>query len=65
MTLLDNYFFEGGKADLMKGLSINPAFQVTHSFALGGQSSGPMGAVNAGTYNFGAVYVSDQVSHPR
>jgi mitochondrial import receptor subunit TOM40 len=33
---------------------MNPAFQVTHSFALGSQTSAP-------SYNFGAVYANNNV----
>ncbi|KAI0006040.1 eukaryotic porin-domain-containing protein [Russula compacta] len=31
-THLTNFIFDGARADLMKGLSMDPAFQVTHSF---------------------------------
>src|ERR1700722_19501575 len=37
-TLATSFLFEGGRADLTKSLSANPAFQVTHSFALGSQA---------------------------
>lgn len=53
-THLTNFFFDGARADLTKGLSVNPAFQVTHSFALGSQTVAP-------SYNFGAVYLTDSV----
>ncbi|KAF7793067.1 hypothetical protein EIP86_004173 [Pleurotus ostreatoroseus] len=53
-THLTNFFFDGARADLTKGLSANPAFQVTHSFALGSQTVAP-------SYNFGAVYLTDNV----
>ena len=46
---LSNMAFEGGKADLAKGLS--PNFQVAHSFSIG---SGMVPSL----YHFGAVYVS-------
>ena len=46
---LTNMFFEGGKADLAKGLS--PNFQVSHSFTLGTPMSPP-------SYHFGAAFVS-------
>ncbi|GAA5999996.1 hypothetical protein JCM10207_006006 [Rhodosporidiobolus poonsookiae] len=59
LTHLTNYTFDGARADLSKTLSQVPAFQVTHSFAAGGQG-GPMGGVNAGTYNFGAVYATSK-----
>jgi len=48
-THLTNYLFDGARADLTKGLSMNPAFQVTHSFSLASQAQPP-------SYNFGAVY---------
>lgn len=41
--------FEGGKADLAKGLS--PNFQISHAFTLGTPAAPP-------AYHFGAVYVS-------
>jgi len=50
-THLANYAFDGGRADLTKTLSMTPAFQVTHSFALGSQTAPP-------SYNFGAVFVN-------
>ncbi|EJU05660.1 hypothetical protein DACRYDRAFT_74965 [Dacryopinax primogenitus] len=46
---LTQWMFDGARADLTKGLSMNPAFQVTHSFSLG--SSAPVPA-----YNFGALF---------
>ncbi|GAA6028464.1 hypothetical protein JCM8097_007041 [Rhodosporidiobolus ruineniae] len=58
-THLTNYTFDGARADLSKTLSQVPAFQVTHSFAAGSQG-GPMGGINPGTYNFGAVYATSQ-----
>jgi hypothetical protein len=54
-THLNNYSFDGARADLTKSLSMNPAFQVTHSFALGSQTSAP-------SYNFGAVFANNSVS---
>ncbi|BGP32475.1 translocase of outer mitochondrial membrane [Rhodotorula toruloides] len=57
LTHLTNYTFDGARADLAKTLSQVPAFQVTHSFAAGAQG-GPMGGINPGTYNFGAVYAT-------
>jgi mitochondrial import receptor subunit TOM40 len=62
VTHLTNYTFDGARADLSKTLSQVPAFQVTHSFAAGSQG-GPMGGINPGTYNFGAVYATSKVSH--
>jgi len=53
MTHLSQYIFDGARADLTKGLSLKPAFQVTHSFALASQTSLP-------SYNFGAVYATDE-----
>ncbi|OCH95051.1 hypothetical protein OBBRIDRAFT_788787 [Obba rivulosa] len=54
LTSLNNYFFDGARADINKTLSANPLFQVTHSFALGSQSAPP-------SYNFGAVFGSNNV----
>nr|ACG27157.1 mitochondrial import receptor subunit TOM40 [Zea mays] len=51
-TLLNNFFFDGARADLTKGLSMNPQFSVTHSFALGSQTMPP-------SYSFGAVYATE------
>ncbi|POY75171.1 hypothetical protein BMF94_1803 [Rhodotorula taiwanensis] len=59
LTHLTNYTFDGARADLAKTLSQVPAFQVTHSFAAGSQG-GPMGGINPGTYNFGAVYATSK-----
>ncbi|KAG0664613.1 translocase of outer mitochondrial membrane [Rhodotorula mucilaginosa] len=59
LTHLTNYTFDGARADLAKTLSQVPAFQVTHSFALGSQG-GPMGGISPGTYNFGAVYATSK-----
>ncbi|KAJ3492305.1 hypothetical protein NLI96_g27 [Meripilus lineatus] len=53
-THLTNFFFDGGRADLTKSLSVNPAFQVTHSFSLGSQTAPP-------TYNFGAVFANNNL----
>ena len=46
--------FDGLRADLTKSLSMNPLFQVTHSFAMGSQTM-------AANYNFGAVFASEKV----
>lgn len=54
-TLLTNLFFDGMRADLTKAISLTPAFQVTHSFALASQTSLP-------NYNFGAVFANNAVS---
>ena len=54
-THLTNFFFDGARADLTKGLSMSPAFQVTHSFALGSQTA-------PSSYNLGAVFATDEAS---
>lgn len=46
---LTNFLFDGGKADLAKGLSAN--FQVSHSFTLGSMMMPP-------TYQFGGIFVA-------
>ncbi|KAG8217537.1 eukaryotic porin-domain-containing protein, partial [Butyriboletus roseoflavus] len=53
-THLTNFMFDGARADLSKSLSINPAFQISHSFNLGSQVAAP-------SYNFGAVYATNSV----
>jgi mitochondrial import receptor subunit TOM40 len=53
-THLSNFAFDGARADLSKTLSANPAFQVTHSFALGSQTTEP-------SYNFAAVFANPNV----
>ncbi|KAH9811263.1 eukaryotic porin-domain-containing protein [Melampsora americana] len=59
---LTNYIFDGARAELSKALSLNPAFNVTHSFNLGAQGgSAAMGGVNPGTYNFGAMYATNKI----
>ncbi|EIM90027.1 uncharacterized protein STEHIDRAFT_51290 [Stereum hirsutum FP-91666 SS1] len=50
-THLTNFFFDGARADLTKGLSMEPVFQVTHSFSLASQTSPSM-------YNFGAIFAN-------
>ncbi len=55
-THLNNFIFDGARADLMKGLSMDPAFQVTHSFQLASQSTPP-------TYSFGALFANAKVSY--
>lgn len=52
-VFLTNYFFTGLRADLSKSFSMNPAFQVSHSFSLG---SPLMPA-----YRFGAFYATDNI----
>ncbi|KAF9005661.1 eukaryotic porin/Tom40 [Cyathus striatus] len=53
-THLSNYIFDGARADLTKNLSMNPMFQVTHSFALGSQSL-------PSSYNLGAIFANEKV----
>ena len=55
VTHLTNFMFDGARADLSKNLSINPAFQISHSFNLGSQVAAP-------SYNFGAVYATNNVT---
>ena len=57
-THLTNFFFDGARADITKGLSMNPAFQTTHSFTLGSQTASP-------SYNFGSVFATQNVGHIR
>jgi hypothetical protein len=54
-----NFLFDGAKADLQKTVSINPIFQVSHSFTLGSTLGGP--SASAGTYNFQAIRGTDSV----
>lgn len=59
---LTNYIFDGARAELSKALSLSPAFNVTHSFNLGSQGgAGSMGGTSPGTYNFGAMYATNNV----
>ncbi|EJD52967.1 hypothetical protein AURDEDRAFT_142053 [Auricularia subglabra TFB-10046 SS5] len=51
-TELNNYIFDGARADLSKTLSGQPVFQVTHSFALASQVAMP-------SYNFGALFINN------
>lgn len=46
-----SHFFEGGKADLSKGLS--PNFQISHSFFMGS-------ATLPASYHFGALYATER-----
>ncbi|ORY28282.1 eukaryotic porin/Tom40 [Naematelia encephala] len=48
---LANWFFDGARADVAKVVSANPAFQLTHSFALGSSSK-------PSSYNFGAIFAN-------
>jgi mitochondrial import receptor subunit TOM40 len=57
-THLSNYIFDGARADLTKSLSMNPLFQVTHSFALGSQTL-------PSSYNFGAIFANTRVTYSR
>ncbi|ORX33408.1 putative mitochondrial import receptor subunit tom40 [Kockovaella imperatae] len=50
---LANWAFEGARADVSKVVSGSPAFQLTHSFALGSSSK-------PSSYNFGAVFANAQ-----
>jgi mitochondrial import receptor subunit TOM40 len=60
VTHLSNYLFDGARAELNKQLSINPTFQVSHTFSLGSQA-GPLGSGGGGTYNFGALLATAKV----
>jgi len=51
---LANWFFDGARADVAKVVSANPAFQLTHAFALGSASK-------PASYNFGAIFANAQV----
>ena len=53
-TLLNNYMFDGARAELSKSLSMNPLFSVTHSFNMGSQTI-------PSSYGFGAVFANEQV----
>ncbi|RDX56553.1 mitochondrial import receptor subunit tom40 [Polyporus arcularius HHB13444] len=53
-TLLNNYLFDGARAELSKSLSMNPMFTVTHSFNLGSQTIPP-------SYGFGAMFANEQL----
>lgn len=53
-TQLQMQMFDGARADLTKSMSINPLFQVTHSFALGSQTL-------PSSYNFGAMFANTRV----
>lgn len=55
-TLLTNFFFDGAKVDLTKSMSINPIFQLSHGFSLGGTDKNGM---LPSTYNLNAVYGSE------
>jgi len=53
-THLSNFIFDGARADLTKTFSMNPLFQVTHSFALGSQNA-------PSSYNFSSIFATQQV----
>src|SRR6478609_4775873 len=52
-VFLNNYMFTGIRADLTKAFSLNPLFQVSHQFALGGERMNP--------YAFGTMYGTGKV----
>lgn len=54
VTHLTNFTFDGVKADLSKSVSMDPAFQVQHSFSLAKATEPP-------SYNFGAVFAKKDV----
>lgn len=47
---MNNFFFEGARADLSRVVSPNPAFQITHGFQVGAQKS---------SYSLGALYATN------
>lgn len=57
---LNNYIFDGARAELAKALSLSPAFNVTHSFNMGAQG-GALGGINPGTYSFGGMYATNNI----
>lgn len=52
-TFLTNYQFTGLRADLTRGLSFNPVFQISHALSIGSQYSAP--------YTYAGVYASNDV----
>jgi len=52
-VFLTNYAFSGMKADLGKMFSLNPMFQVQHSFTAGSQQTAP--------WSFTSMYATDNV----
>lgn len=52
-VFLNNYFFTGIRADLSKSFSMNPAFQISHSFSSGSPSMP--------SYGLTALYATDEV----
>lgn len=53
-VFLTNYMFSGLRADLTKGFSVSPYFNVSHAFASGSQALAP--------YTFAALYGTQKVS---
>jgi mitochondrial import receptor subunit TOM40 len=53
-VFLNNFMFSGLRADLTKGFSVNPYFNVSHAFASGSQALAP--------YTFACLYGTDKVS---
>jgi mitochondrial import receptor subunit TOM40 len=56
-TLATNFIFDGARADLTKVLSVEPAFQLTHSFQLASQQL-PQ------SYNLSTVFATQNVRAP-
>ncbi|KAK9474004.1 eukaryotic porin-domain-containing protein [Dipodascopsis tothii] len=52
-TFLTNYQFTGLRADLTRGISFAPVFQLSHALAIGSQYSAP--------YTYAAVYATNDV----
>jgi len=53
-VFLNNYTFQGLRADLTKGFSMSPLFQVSHAFSMGSQGLPP--------YTFAALFGTNKVS---
>ena len=53
-THLTHFIFDGAQADLIKGLSMDPAFQVTHSFQLASQLA-------PSNYSLSALFANSKV----
>jgi mitochondrial import receptor subunit TOM40 len=53
-VFLNNYTFQGLRADLTKPFSIAPLFQVSHAFSMGSQGLPP--------YTFAALFGTNKVS---
>lgn len=56
-VFLNNYSFTGLRADLTKGFSISPMFQVSHGFSIGSQGLPP--------YTFAALFGTSKVRYGR